>query len=63
MKRNQKKLRSTPVKCRQCGDIIQSEYPGHLVWCSCGEVGVNQTDYYRRVIIGHLDKIDSTPKL
>lgn len=57
-----KEFRPTPIKCRQCGDIIQSKYPGQFVWCSCGETGVDQTEYYKR-IIGNIEKIDLNPKV
>lgn len=57
-----KEFRPTPIKCRQCGDIIQSEYPGQYVKCSCGEIAVDQTEYYKRVI-GNSEKIDLNPEL
>jgi len=35
-------------KCRECGDVIQSSYPGEFVSCKCGESYVDQTPHYMR---------------
>lgn len=57
-----REFKPTPIKCRECGDLIQSKYPGQYVSCSCGEIAVDQTKEYKRVI-GNIEKIDLNPKM
>ena len=36
------------IKCKKCGDIIQSKHRHDMVWCSCHSVAVDGgTDYFR----------------
>jgi hypothetical protein len=35
------------AKCKKCGDIIESFHSTHLVYCSCGEIGVDGGDALR----------------
>ena len=39
----------TKVKCKHCGDIIESKYDGDWVKCSCGKIYVDETKYYCRI--------------
>jgi len=57
MSKEKKPFKPYPIKCRECGDIIQSKYPGQFVTCSCGEVSIDQTEYYIR-ILGSEEKFD-----
>lgn len=42
------------IKCKKCGDIIESRYRHDFVTCSCGTVSVDGgKDYLRRV--GNVD--------
>lgn len=42
------------IKCKKCGDIIESTYCHDFVTCSCGAVSVDGgKDYLRRV--GNVD--------
>ena len=36
-------------KCMKCGDIIEGDNKGHLVWCKCGNCFIDETEYYYRV--------------
>lgn len=40
MKKYIKKIMSNKVKCKLCGDIIESKNPQDYVECSCGKVGI-----------------------
>jgi uncharacterized Zn finger protein len=42
------KLTKNAVRCRRCGDVIESKTPHELVRCSCGTVGVDGGLSYRR---------------
>lgn len=37
-------------KCASCGDIIFSIFPGEMVGCRCGEIAVDSTEHYTRLI-------------
>ncbi len=38
------------IKCKKCGDIIESKSVHDLKWCSCGSVAVDGgTEYLRRI--------------
>ena len=39
----------TKIKCKHCGDIIESKYSGQFVQCSCGKIYIDETEYYCRV--------------
>ena len=42
------------IRCKKCGDIIESEYTHDFKMCQCGAVGVDGGhDYLRR--LGNLD--------
>jgi len=36
------------TKC--CNDIIWSRFPGEFRKCSCGQVAIDQTEHYRRLL-------------
>ncbi len=36
----------TKIKCKYCGDIIESKYSGQWVQCSCGKIYIDETEYY-----------------
>ena len=38
------------LQCTHCGDTIHSSYSGEYVSCKCGKIGVDQTEYYTRVM-------------
>ena len=38
------------VKCKKCGDIIQSKHRHDMVWCGCHSVAVDGGDDYCRVV-------------
>jgi hypothetical protein len=38
------------LKCTHCDDTIHSSYSGEYVPCRCGKIGVDQTEYYTRII-------------
>ena len=43
------KIISNRIKCKKCGDIIESTYAHDFKLCSCGAVGVDGgKDYLRR---------------
>lgn len=39
----------TKIKCKHCGDIIESKYSGQFVRCSCGKIYIDETPYYCRI--------------
>ena len=38
------------LQCTHCDDMIHSSYSGEYVSCKCGKIGVDQTEYYTRII-------------
>ena len=38
------------VKCKKCGNIIQGDKKGTLIYCNCKSVAVDETPYYYRII-------------
>ena len=50
---NKKKIKRGPgpkIRCRKCGDIIQSMYRHDFVWCSCKRVAVDGGGWYCRIL-------------
>ena len=39
----------TKIKCKNCGDIIESDGRGKFVQCSCGKIYIDETQYYCRI--------------
>lgn len=35
------KIKRNRIKCKSCGDVIESKHTHHLVFCSCGMCGVD----------------------
>ncbi|MGN0992822.1 MAG: hypothetical protein ACI4PE_02750 [Bacilli bacterium] len=49
-----KKLITNKIKCKKCGDIIESTYTHDYKQCSCGECAVDGgLTYARRNFKGH----------
>ena len=45
------------IKCKKCGDVIESKHRHDFVWCKCGAVAVDGgREYLRRV--GGLEYIE-----
>lgn len=40
----------TRLQCTHCNDTINSSYSGEYVSCKCGKIGVDQTEFYTRMI-------------
>ena len=38
------------IKCKKCGEIIDGELKGRLIWCSCESCAIDETEYYTRII-------------
>lgn len=38
------------LQCTHCDDMIHSSYSGEYVSCKCCKIGVDQTEYYTRII-------------
>ena len=38
------------LQCTHCNDTIHSSYSGEYVSCKCCKIGVDQTEYYTRII-------------
>ena len=50
MIRTIERIRTNKIKCRKCGDIIESIDVHNFKWCSCGAVAVDGgREYLRRV--------------
>ena len=45
------KIRTNKIKCKKCGDIIESKSVHDFKWCSCGAVAVDGGHEYLRMII------------
>jgi len=43
------------LQCTHCDDTIHSSYSGEYVSCKCGVIGVDQTEYYTRMIGNEVD--------
>jgi len=37
------------LKCKLCGDIIEGDKKGHLIYCKCKAISIDETPYYVRV--------------
>ena len=37
------------IKCKKCGDIIEGDKKGHLIFCSCHSCYIDETPYYWRI--------------
>lgn len=38
------------IKCKKCGDVIDGEFKGRLIWCACESCAIDETEYYARII-------------
>ena len=38
------------IKCKLCGDIVEGDKKGHLIWCKCRKCAIDETPYYYRLI-------------
>ena len=47
------------IKCKKCGDIIESKFTHDMVWCKCGSVAVDGGKEYQR-LTGDLENIDDS---
>lgn len=45
----------THLQCTHCDVIIHSGYSGEYVSCKCSKIGVDQTEYYTRIIGNEVD--------
>jgi hypothetical protein len=49
--KNKAKLKNTiHLQCTHCNVIIHSSYSGEYVSCKCGKIGIDQTEFYTRMI-------------
>ncbi|MBQ5970290.1 MAG: hypothetical protein IJL52_09295 [Clostridia bacterium] len=46
------------IRCKKCGDVIESRYTHDFKMCSCGAVGVDGGHEYQR-LIGELEDIEN----
>lgn len=37
------------VRCKSCGDVIQSQHRHDMVWCTCKKIAVDGGDSYLRL--------------
>lgn len=38
------------IRCKKCGEIIDGELKGRLVWCACERCAIDETEYYARIL-------------
>ena len=38
------------IKCTNCGDIIEGDKRGTYISCKCGQIAIDETPYYWRII-------------
>ena len=44
-----RRIKRNAIRCKKCGDVIESKSVHDFVWCSCGSVFVDGgRDYLRR---------------
>ena len=48
---------SNKLKCKKCGDIIQSKHRHDMVWCKCGAIAIDGGGDYCKVS-GNLEDIE-----
>lgn len=39
----------TKIKCKKCGDIIESKSRHDMVWCKCGSVAIDGGNNYIKI--------------
>lgn len=39
----------TKIRCLKCGDVLVGDKKGTYIQCSCGNVYIDETEYYCRV--------------
>jgi hypothetical protein len=47
-KRTRTRITRNAVRCKECGDVIESKHVHDFVWCSCGTVAVDGGHEYLR---------------
>ena len=49
-------IRTNKVRCKHCGDVIESKHRHDFVWCKCGKVAVDGgLSYLKRAFQTHPD--------
>lgn len=38
------------VRCRKCGDVIQSRHVHDMKWCECGAIAIDGGEHYMRLL-------------
>ena len=38
------------IKCKKCGDIIEGDKRGTLIYCSCRAIAIDETRWYARIL-------------
>ena len=46
LQRTHPKIKSNKIRCKNCGDIIESRHCHDFVWCSCGQCAVDGGKLY-----------------
>ena len=55
-----RKILSNKIRCKRCGDVIESRHTHDFVWCSCGSCAVDGgTSYIKRTWDGGLGNQDN----
>ena len=52
------KITKNAIKCKHCGDVIESKYCHNFVTCSCGSCSVDGGHDYLRRCFKHSQKED-----
>lgn len=52
-----KKIIRNIMRCRKCGDVIESRYTHEMVWCKCNSVAIDGGKEYQR-LTGERENID-----
>lgn len=54
-----RKIIHNKIRCKYCGDVIESEYVHDFKWCSCGLVAVDGgRDYLKRTYRDSVDDFE-----
>ena len=52
-----RKIKVNKIRCKSCGDVIESEHTHDFRWCKCGSVAVDGGKSYLKRC-GNIDNIE-----
>jgi len=46
------------IKCKKCGDVIEGDKRGTLIYCSCKTIAIDETKWYARYLYKNPDDFE-----